>query len=229
GLSGTNFEKGYGLVRVLSGEKALEHAAYTLANPVAAGLVARAREWPGLSSVGMKYGKPVRVERPAVGLWSGKAAHAARHSSRCSKRAAYACRTRLPEAAELVIERPPVLPERTDAQVRAAVMRRLKTRERAFAAERRRRGRTVLGAREARRVHYLSAPKREPLFVRNPTFSGVVDEARRAMAAAVMAFRRSYRAASRSFREGVRDVVFPAGTWLYRVRYQACCETAAPP
>ncbi|RMG93876.1 MAG: hypothetical protein D6705_17540, partial [Deltaproteobacteria bacterium] len=54
GLSGSNFEKGYGLVRVLSGEKAIEHAAHTLANPVAAGLVARAKEWPGLSSVDMK-------------------------------------------------------------------------------------------------------------------------------------------------------------------------------
>ncbi|RMG98644.1 MAG: hypothetical protein D6705_05345 [Deltaproteobacteria bacterium] len=54
-------------------------------------------------------------------------------------------------------------------------------------------------------------------------------EARRAMAAAMTAFRRAYRAASRRFREGVRNLVFPAGTWLYRVRYQACCETAAPP
>ncbi|RMG99733.1 MAG: transposase, partial [Deltaproteobacteria bacterium] len=131
--------------------------------------------------------------------------------------------------AELVIERPPVLPELSDAQVRAKVLRRLKTRERAFAAERRRRGRTVLGARKASRVSYLSVPKREEMFVRNPTFSGLMDEARRAMAAAVTAFRRAYRAASRSFREGVRDVVFPAGTWLYRVRYQACCETAGPP
>ncbi|RMG93324.1 MAG: hypothetical protein D6705_18920 [Deltaproteobacteria bacterium] len=229
GLSGANFEKGYGLVRVLSGEKALEHAAYTLANPVAAGLVARATDWPGLSSVAMEYDTPLRVDRPAVGLWSGQVAHVTRRSSRSSNRAVHACRTRLPEHAELVIDRPDVLPELTDAELRAEVKRRLAMRERESARERRRRRRKVLGARKAARVHYLAVPGREELFVRNPTFSGVVDEARRAMAAAVKAFRRAYRIASRRFREGVRDVLFPAGTWLYRVRYQARCEAAAPP
>ena len=229
GVRGANFEKGYGLLEVHSHDKALEHAAYTLANPAASDLVERAEQWPGLSSVDMEYGEPVRVQRPAEGLWSGKAAHAGRKASQRSKRAAHACRTKMPEEVELVIDRPPVLPELSDAQVRAEVRRRLRQRERELADERRRLGRKVLGARRAARVDYLAVPKPEEMFGRNPTFSGVVGEARKAMAAAVKEFRRAYRAASERFRAGVEGVVFPAGTWLYRVRFQVCCEALAPP
>jgi putative transposase len=57
----------YSLVRLESPEDALEKCAYTLANPVAAGLVEQGEEWPGLWSgiAGIGAG-PRLVERPLV-------------------------------------------------------------------------------------------------------------------------------------------------------------------
>jgi len=216
GLRGTNFEKNYSLVRVLDPEHALEHAVYTLANPVAAHLVTRTRKWPGASSVGMRYGEPVEVVRPDVGLWKTGA-----DASRL--------RSKLPETATLVLDRPPCRPELDDDALRAEVLKRLRTREDLFAAERRRRGRRVLGARAVRRMRFFEMPPPEELFRRKPTFSGVAGVMRRAAAAAARAFQRAYREASARFRAGHRDVVFPAGTWLYRVRFGAACHPCGPP
>ena len=41
----------------------------------------------------------------------------------------------------------------------------------------------------------------------------------------LQAFLRSYREALKAWREGVRDAVFPEGTWLMRVRHTARCES----
>ena len=216
GISGTNFEKNYSLVQVLDPEHALEHAVYTLANPVAANLVTRARKWPGASSVGMRYGEPFEVARPDVGLW--KTDSDAPHM-----------RSKLPESATIVLDRPPCRPELDDDALREDVWKRLRAREDELAVERRRRGGRVLGARAVRRMRFFELPPPEELFRRKPTFSGVAGVMRKAAAAAMTAFQRAYREASTRFRAGHRDVVFPAGTWLYRVRFGAACHPCGPP
>ena len=227
GHSGANFEKHYGLVHVESEEKAFDHAVYTLANPAAAHLVERAEQWPGVCSVGMAYGTPLRVERPDFGLWK-TAGGGDVDNDRSDQKRTKRLRTRLPEAAELVLDRPPVLADLSDEALRTEIHRALRARERELARERRATGRKVLGARRAAKVSIDARPRPEKMFSRNPTFSGVVGEARRAMAAAVAAFRRAYREASRRFRAGEKDVVFPAGTWLFRVRFGVRCEQPAP-
>jgi REP element-mobilizing transposase RayT len=90
GISGANIEKGYNLVEVHSAERFVEHAVYTLANPVRAFLVATTKDWKDMSSFGMQYGRPVTVERPTSGLWAGKVAHRSRRASNRSGRAKYA-------------------------------------------------------------------------------------------------------------------------------------------
>ena len=145
GTRGTNFEKEPGIVQIEGHQRVLEHAVYTLANPVRAFLVATSRHWLGVSSVKMKYGVPVVVRRPQFGLWSGKAAHARRAASRRSGRAAYAGRTKMPETAELVIDRPPIMPELSDEELRALVLEQLAEREQKIARERLERGIQVVG------------------------------------------------------------------------------------
>ena len=96
GISGTNFEADPGIVTVVSDERIMDHAVYTLANPVRAFLVAKAKHWKSVSSVHLEYGEKVAVNKPRIGLWSPKVAHADRPASKRSKRAAYAGRSKLP-------------------------------------------------------------------------------------------------------------------------------------
>ncbi len=214
GLSGANFEKHYNFTIDVTPEKVLEHAVYVLGNPAEADLVAHCSEWPGVSSRGMEYGRPIQVERPALGLWKG-----------ASDRG---LRTKCPEQVELVLERPPVEPGSSDEVIRRRILAHLHELERKLAKERKASGRRVLGARAAQRVHYDARPKPEAMFQPEPSFAGVTGEARKRVAAALAAFRRAYCEASARFRAGIRDVVFPAGTWLLRVRFGVKCDAGTP-
>jgi hypothetical protein len=85
-------------------------------------------------------------------------------------------------------------------------------------------GRGFLGAERASRVApETRATSAEPLIERQPRFAvgrGQGDAFRRA-AAAVHAFRASYRSALERWRAGLRSVVFPSGTWWMRIFHGA--------
>ena len=70
GTSGTNYEKGYGLVEPQDGAKMLEHAVYTLTNPCASDLVTTAQKWKGVTTAGLRYGQEIVVDKPRCGLLS---------------------------------------------------------------------------------------------------------------------------------------------------------------
>ena len=55
----------YSAVELLGAEDVLEKMVYTLANPVRAGLVGRARGWGGATSAGMRLGARRAISRPA--------------------------------------------------------------------------------------------------------------------------------------------------------------------
>jgi len=226
GIRGKNFEPDYNLVQVVGDERIVEHAVYTLANPVAAFLVAKSKHWRGVSSLRMQYGDAVEVTKPKLGIWSGKNAHAKRGESKRSGRAAHAGRSKLPEVAELVIDRPDVMPHLSDKELRALILEGLETRENELAVERRRRGIKVLGARRAEAVHYLAIPKSEELFSRNPSVSGSTQQERQEQLRVREAFLEAYYAARDAFRAGNRDVVFPYGTWKMCRIWNARCEPA---
>ena len=85
-------------------------------------------------------------------------------------------------------------------------------------------GRRFLGAQRASNVSpYDRATSFEVLRDRNPTFAVGRDQgaAWRRAAAAVRAFRASYRAAIERWCAGVRSAVFPEGTWWMRVFHGA--------
>lgn len=224
GIGGKNFEPGYSLVQIVGDERVAEHAVYTLANPVAAFLVAKSKHWRGVSSLKMKYGVPVEVSKPKFGLWSGKNAHAKRAKSKRSGRARYAGRSKLPQAAELVIDRPDIMPHLSDTQLREFILAELDKRELQIAEERRRQGKQVVGRRRAESVHFLALPGSEEMFARNPNVSGTHREERQALLEVREAFLEAYRVARRAFLAGDRDVEFPYGTWLMRQRWNVCCE-----
>jgi putative transposase len=85
-----------------------------------------------------------------------------------------------------------------------------------------------LGSERIRRVSpYRRAKSFEPIRGRNPTFA-VGRGQRQAFFAAVAdlrAFRRAYRDALERWRAGLRQTVFPLGTWAMRCMHAAPVDT----
>lgn len=180
----------------------LDKCVYALANPCAAHLVEHAREWPGASSWKMAYGEPVLVRRPD---FFGKD---------------------MPEILELTIVRPPVMPELDDVNLRNRIRERVMQREQQLIAERKTQGRPVLGVRRVLAQRHDDAP-RTPAKVGDPA----PRTASRSIWAVIERLGRdatwieAYREALREFCAGVRDAVFPHGTYLMRLRFGVACAS----
>lgn len=200
------------LVRLLTRQSVVEKIAYTLANPVAAGLVRHAHEWPGATVLVDQIGRGVlRTMRPD----------------------AYFDPTNKswPEEAMLSVTLPPGVVEGDAAKFRGEVAAEL-SREEARARENLdRRGVPILGAKRAAAVSpHARATSFEELRKCNPTFAvghGQGEMWQRAVVA-LRAFRSSYREALQVWRTGGRSVVFPAGTWWMRVLHAVAVRDVAP-
>lgn len=238
GVSGSVFEKEYSLVEVTDDEKGLEHAVYTLANPCSVHLVRRSKQWPGFSTLRMKYGETRTIERPKVGLWKREGErergetveNRGRRKAREPKRALHRGKPSvLPEVVELRLVRPPVYRMLSDAELRAEVWERLDARELELIEERRARGAEVLGAAKVLAQPWYGFPGRpEDMFGMDPGVSGKSKWARIEALQRRKEFAAAYALARARFLAGVRDVLWPFGTWLMRVRFGLACETAPP-
>ena len=184
------------VVRLETPEVILDKIGYVLANPVASGLVRYARDWPGAKSrVNELGGGHIRAKRPTVYL--------------------DATSDQWPDEADLEL----ALPSYLDARDATAWVDGVKQ----SVAEHEARGREVvaengwkfLGAERAETVSpYDRTTSFEPLRECNPTFaSGAAAGGYAAAVAALREFRAAYVAAMERWRAGVRDAVFPAGTW----------------
>ena len=223
GKSGAFFDRKPGIQTVLGDEKVFEHCVYTLANAVAAGIVRSTRQWKGSNSRRLEYGKPCVVFRPRVGLWSKKVQHKHRRSSQRSGRAAFAERCTLPETAVLMLDRPPIMHELSDAELRARIHGALKVREEEVAKKRA--GKPVLGMKAALRIPWSTVPKDgEELFGLTPTLSTETLEQRIAMKVLRREFILQHEDALARWNAGHRDVVFPAGTVRMRLRHNVTTE-----
>ena len=228
GVTGTAIEKGYNLVEVTTEGRAIDHCVYTLANPCSAHLVRRSHHWKSVSSTSLDYGTPIAIPRPSAGLWGGPCGHRHRPASQTSKRAQYGGRSKLPEHVELVLTRPPIMAELSDAELRAHIRELLAKREDELDRERRRDGKSVLGWRSATRVRPSSAPRAsEDAFGRIPSFSAGTHSAWLAAWRRRREFLERYYSALRRFVGGDRNAEFPAGTWLMKRRFCVVCHAAA--
>jgi hypothetical protein len=178
---------------------------------VAAGLVRHAREWPGAKVSADEIGRgELRASRPSAYLDPSN--------------------PQWPEEATLPISLPPSVDPDSTARFLGEVGAELKRQEAEAQAEVQRRGYRFLGAARACEVSpYDRATSFEALRERNPTFAVGREQggAWQAAAAAVRAFRTSYRAAIERWRAGLRDAVFPAGTWWMRAFHGASVHEVA--
>ena len=133
-----------------------------------------------------------------------------------------------PTAVTFMLVRPPVMKDATDAEVRKEILGRVAVAEAKAEAERSSTGRKVLGMKRVRQQHWNDLPpKRDDMSGPEPKAAGnrwaVAEAARRSRT-----FLAQYREALAAWCDGERDVEFPCGTYLMRVRFAVRCGVAPP-
>lgn len=180
-------------VRLGNDEDIVDKIAYVVANPVAAGLVQQPEDWPGLARWGESL---TQVKRPGA------------YFSRDGDS---------PERIVLRVCSPEGISDRWKAKLRRAIRAKVSdARDRLRIAGRRFVGRIgVLGRSHAERAHSFEEKSI------SPTVAAADPATREHMLDTIRAFRIAYSRALEKWREGVRNAVFPFGTWWMRVYHAA--------
>lgn len=175
---------------------------YTLSNCVNAGLVHSPDEWRGPSvSIDDIGERVIRAHRPGVYF--------------DAQNQAWPAHVQLPVTMPQLLVRT----HGSDAQARIRLSRMLSEAVEAARLSLRRAGKAVRGMRRVfATAHTVRASTSERYGRRYPHFAaaGNVQEAKRAVQER-HTFLRKYREAFQAFRDGVRDVLFPSGTWRMRI------------
>jgi hypothetical protein len=195
----------YSAVQLVSQADAISKIAYVLANPVAAGLVRRGSDWPGLRSDPTQIGKKgIIFKRPS---------HFFRPEGP------------MPETATLEFICPPGF-ESAEA-FRHQLLEAVTALEDEAARELASQGRPFLGVRRilAQRPEDRPTPG-EPRRGLNPRIA-CRDKWKRVEAISrLKTFLKDYREAWLAYAGGLRNVLFPHGTYWMRVAYGASCAPA---
>lgn len=202
----------YNAVVLPNANAVINAIAYDATNPIKDGLVSDFRDWPGLKSRPGDWLQPARTVQRPLGL-------AFKDSSKKDREV----------PVKYVV--PPALRDRRselavdDVHARIRDVTRSIRKERAFA------GKGHLGAKAVMAMRPFDSPSTPRIKgKRTPTFAAGGDtELLKEGLKRVRAFRQGYRDCIQRFLGGARDVVFPAGTYLMRVRFRATCDDWSPP
>jgi REP element-mobilizing transposase RayT len=190
----------YSAVVLGSREDVVAKAAYVLANPVAAGLVREGQLWPGLWSRPDDIGTTIRVKRP-----------------------------------EHFFDEEGFLPEHVDLELVVPAgfssTREFIERLRAELSRQEEEGRAkngdFLGATRVRAQSPFARPRPgEPRRQLSPRVAARDKWRRIELLGRLKSFLSAYSAALSAWRRGVKDPVFPAGTYLMRVAHGVACASA---
>ena len=198
------------VVRLVDPDDVIEKMSYALTNPVKDGLVEKAHHWPGVSALGsILHGKPVAARRP-------------KHFFRDDGT--------MPEEVTLSFARPRGYEHLTAAEFAALVTDRIRQVEERVAIQRQREGWEVLGRKGVLSQRWSDRPgDREQRRALNPRVAARSKWSRIEALLRNRSFREAYVAARALFVEGVRDVLFPAGTyWLRRFARATCAAFPTP-
>lgn len=199
----------YSRVELIGTPAIIAKIAYTVTNPVAAGRVRHAKDWPGVTSANWTFGEARKIRKPNSRYLSGKDWEA---------------------LVTLELVPPPGL---SAAQATTLVQARVRSREKAMERLLRMRRRqsanhTVEGPTKFAGLQRIlaqdpfAAPEtREKRRRLNPTFASTDKQARKDAAERKRAFEVAYRRALEAWRNGDRNVEWPPGTWAM-VRHHGC-------
>ena len=182
----------------------LEKIVYVLANPVAAGLVARGEQWPGVRSAARDFGRKICAQKP---------------------RAFFRREGAVEDTAQFELEVPPGFEDLTPRSFRRRLQGAIDDREAELRAKVRAEGRRFLGAKGVRATSPFDSPRapaerggRVPKLVcKDP-------DLRETLLDRMKAFVLRYREAVEEYCSGRRRVTFPAGTYWMRVHFGVSCE-----
>jgi REP element-mobilizing transposase RayT len=196
----------YSAVRLETADAVLEKMVYVLANPVAAGLVRRGCEWPGLWSGPRTIGAaPVPFDRPKEFFRDDG---------------------HMPAAAGIQLELPPGF--EADASFHGDLEAGLRAAEEDAAAQLGGQGRAWIGVARVLSQEPSARPATgEPRRNLSPLVAVRNKWKRVEVLARLAEFRRAYREALLAWKAGSRDVRFPPGTWQMRVHHAAACTGLA--
>ena len=180
-------------------EDIIDKIAYVAVNPVAEGLVSRPEEWPGLS------------------LWTEGTMTVAKPLAYFRERG------ECPDSVSLRVVPPQWTHARAPvARIRAAIAYKVMQAHRKV----RMAGRGFVGRAAVLTGSFIKrAVSLEPKRVVVPTVAAKNPQARKTLLAIQKAFRAAYRRALEAWKAGVRDIVFPLGTWWMGVHHGAACAS----
>jgi REP element-mobilizing transposase RayT len=192
-------------VRLVTDDDVIDKIAYVAANPVAAGLVARPEDWPGLIAWGTWHARAIRPNAYF------------RDDGDC------------PDALTLAVSEPEARDDfgphvkEWAARVSLAIQEKVAEARAALRAE----GRIVLGRAAVTAASFIQrARSYEEKRGIIPTFAAKAWAVRERLKRLEQSFRSRYRATLDRWRRGARDAVFPDGTWGMRVFHGAFVEAA---
>ena len=199
------------VVRLVEPDDIIDKMTYALSNPVKDGLVDKAHHWPGVTSLGaITRDKPLVASRP-------------KHFFRDKEGP-------MPEVVSLFFARPQGFKHLDPKAFAERVRERVHVVEETAAAERRRTGARVLGRRAVLDQKWTDRPgSREPRRQLNPRVAARSKWSRIEALLRNRAFRDAYAAARAAYAAGIRNIIFPAGTyWLRRFTQAICAPCPAP-
>jgi hypothetical protein len=193
-------------VRLEDAGSVIDKIVYTLCNPTAAGLVASGEDWPGLRTSPREIlGSETVVDRPDVFF-----------------------RKEGPTPEKVVLRIvPPRVEGMTAEEIVAEIEARVEAREQELRDEARRARRSFLGRNAIlRQSPYATPETQERRRKLSPLVAASDPLVRIAAVTRIKQFLLDYRQALLKWRRGIRDVVFPYGTYALRIRSGVAC--AAP-
>lgn len=197
----------YSAVRLETEETIVEKTLYVLGNPVQSGLVETWSHWPGaISGPRACVQAPVMVQRPSLYFRDDGL---------------------MPEGVRLEAAVPPGFEDHTPHQFASKVAKLLEAQESEELEKLADEGRELVGREGVLAQDPYDCPMSfDPRFGINPRVACVNKWGRIEALGRLKDFLESYRDAWLAFKSGVRDVVFPAGTyWMAR---HAGCAAASP-
>jgi len=182
----------------------MDKLVYTACNPVEAGLVAKAKHWPGL--VAFLPGQTLRANRPEVFF------------SRDGQ---------MEESVELTLTMPPQFADLGEQGYIAELTKRIESKEREIQDSMEQSGCSFMGRKSLRMQRHTDSPQTtEPRRTLNPQVACRSKWHRIEALQRLKRFAVEYKKALERWREGNHDVVFPAGTYAMRIHAGVRC--AAP-
>jgi putative transposase len=195
------------VTRLVTNNDIFEKILYVLCNPVAADLVDRVHDWPGVSSLGYFDGKVTKHRRPRFFFRDDGV---------------------MPDVVTLRATLPPrITKNESSASFWQRVRKGVAAREATLREIRVQEKRRVLGRKAVMRVPHTDAPRTEMVKRKLRPCIACKDEERRTVELeALQAFHAAYRSARLSWAKGERRATFPFGTYRLRAIGVRC---AAPP